>query len=151
MALAIVIAFSVACSRSARDVKPAATLASSPEAAGAFAQVHEKWEARKLDGPSASDFLRRFPNDGAAPLAKVYLAFALIEDGDLIRADGILATLAGLEPGATRDLATVVGARSLRLHGAPQSALDDLKQRLAQVAARARHPRSTAPGEHHDR
>ena len=34
---------------------------------------------------------------------------------------------------------------------APQSALDDLKQRLAQVAARARHPRSTAPGEHHDR
>lgn len=133
--LAVIAAFawSIACSRSARDARPTATLASTPEAAAAFVQLHEKWEQRKADVAQASDFLRRFPNDGAAPLAKVYLAFALIEQGDLIRADGILATLADLKPGATRDLATVVGARSLRLNGAPASALDNLRPLVGKV------------------
>src|SRR4051812_36023783 len=123
----------VACTRSARQAKPIATLPTSPDAASAFAELRARWELRKADQASATDFLRRFPNDGAAPLAKVYLAFALIQKGELIKADGVLATLDDLKPGATRDLATVARARSLRLHGAPQSALDDLRPLVGKV------------------
>lgn len=86
-----------------------------------------------MDSASARDFLRRFPNDGAVPLAKVYLAFALIQEGALLQADGLLATLEELKEGATRDLATVARARSLRLHGAPQSALDILRPLVGKV------------------
>lgn len=122
-----------ACSRSARQSKPVATLPTSPDAATAFAELRARWELRKVDQAAAQDFLRRFPNDGAVPLAKVYLAFALIQQGDIIKADGVLATLDELKPGATRDLATVARARSLRLHGAPQSALDILRPLVGKI------------------
>ncbi len=122
-----------ACSRASREALPAATLPTTPEAAVAFAQVREKWELRKLEPEGAIDFLRRFPNDGAVPLAKDYLAFAYLQKGDLIKADGILASLDELKPGATRDLATVAKARSLRLHGAPQSALELLRPLVGKV------------------
>jgi hypothetical protein len=123
----------LACSRSARALKPVATLSSTPEAGEAISALREKWELRKVDPASAQDFLRRFPNDGSVPLAKIYLAYALLEEGDLIRADGVLRTLGDLKPGATRDLATVVAARSLRLHGAPQSALDNLRPLVGKI------------------
>ena len=122
-----------ACSRASRDPKPVATLPSTPVAAAAFAQVREKWELRKLEPAAALDFLRYFPTDGAAPLAKVYLAFAYLQQGDLIKADGVLAALDELKPGATLDLATVARARSLRLHGAPQSSLDLLRPLVGKV------------------
>jgi hypothetical protein len=109
------------------------TLASTPEAAEAFVRVRENWEARKADPEPALDFIRRFPNDGAAPLAKVYLAFTYLQQGDLIKADSVLATLGELKPGATLDLATVARARSLRLHNAPQSALDLLRPLVGKV------------------
>lgn len=135
LALAVLIglASSVACSRSARQVKPSATLSTSPAGATAFAELRAKWELRKLDPASASDFIRRFPNDGAVPLAKVYLAFVFLQDGDLIKADGVLTSLADLKPGATRDLGDVARARSLRLHGAPQSALDILRPMVGKI------------------
>jgi len=122
-----------ACSRAAREPKPAATLSTTPQAALAFTELHDRWEAGTVDVAAAADFVRRFPDDGAAPLAKVYQAFALIGDGKLIEADGILATLGDLRAGATRDLATVARARSLRLHGAPQSALDSLRPLVGKV------------------
>ena len=86
-----------------------------------------------MDTQAPADFIRRFPTDGSVPLAKVYLAFALIEAGDLVNADGTLSSLDELRPGATRDLAMVAKARSLRLHGAPQSALDNLRPLVGKV------------------
>ncbi len=98
-----------------------------------FAQVREGWEQRKVVPETVLDFLRRFPNDGAAPLAKVYLAFVYLQQNDLIKADSILTTIGEIRPGATLDLATVARARSLRLHNAPQSALDLLRPLVGKV------------------
>lgn len=110
-----------------------ATLSTSPDAATAFAQLHDRWETGKMDTQAPAEFIRRFPTDGSVPLAKVYLAFALIEAGDLVNADGTLSSLDDLRPGATRDLSMVAKARSLRLHGAPQSALDNLRPLVGKV------------------
>ena len=127
LGLGLVASASTGCSRSGRLARPTATLSSSPEAALAFAELRDKWDSGHMDAAAPAEFVRRFPNDGAVPLAKVYLAFALIDAGDLIKADGVLSTIAELRPGATRDLAPVARARSLRLHGAPQSARDSLR------------------------
>ena len=109
-ALALVLR-AVACSRSARQPKPVATLSTSPDAAAAFAALRARWELRKVDPASARDFIRRFPNDGAVPLAKVYLAFALIQEGDLIKADGVLTTLARSRSPARRAISRPSRAR----------------------------------------
>ena len=123
-----------ACSRGARQPKPVATLATTPLAAEAFALIHAQWENQQKVQPDAIlDFLRRFPNDGAIALAKVYLAFAYLQQSDLIRADSILSTLGEMKEGATLDLVTVARARSLRLHNAPQSALDLLRPLVGKV------------------
>lgn len=127
------LAAGASCSRAARQQRPVANLPSSPAAAAAFADVRAQWEERKLEPKSLEDFLRRYPNDGAAAEVKVYLAFALLARGDLAGADGVLASLGEQEPGATRDLATVARARSLRLHGAPQSALESLRPLVGKV------------------
>jgi hypothetical protein len=131
--LLLATAAGVACSRSSRGPKPVASLPHTPEAAEAFGPLREKWEQRKVDPEAALDFIRRFPADGAAPLAKVYLAFAYLDRGDLIKADSVLTTLGELKPGATLDLAAVARARSLRLHNAPQSALDLLRPLVGKV------------------
>ncbi len=123
----------LACSRKGADRSPVATLASTPETATAFAPLREQWEARKLDRAALVAFIRRHPDDGATPLAKVYLSFALMDAGDFVTADGVLATIADLPAGTTRDLATVARARSLRQHGAPQSALDSLRPLVGKV------------------
>ena len=133
LGVALALGAGIACSRSARQPRPVATLSTSPDAATEFGALRAKWELRKIDSASARDFMRRFPNDGAVPLARVYLAFALIQEGRLLEADGVLSSLADLKAGATRDLATVASARSLRLHGAPQSALDSLRPLVGKV------------------
>ena len=131
--LALTLAALAACSRSAREPKPVPTLSGTPEAAEEFVRLRETWEMRKVEPALALEFIRRFPSDGAAPLAKVYLAFAYLQQGDLIKADSVLATLGDLKPGATLDLARVARARSLRLQNAPQSALDLLRPLVGKV------------------
>ena len=123
----------VACGRGGRQTAPVPSLASKPEAVRAFAPLREDWEQRRLDRGRIVSFLRRFPDDGLAPLARVYLAFALLEAGDLIQADGTLSSISDIGPGSTKDLAMVGRARSLRLHGAPQSALDLLRPLVGKV------------------
>ncbi|MBS2020621.1 MAG: hypothetical protein JST00_47645 [Deltaproteobacteria bacterium] len=135
--VAVVAGALVACARTGQRNRPVATLATSPEAATAFARLHDQWEEGRMDTAAPAEFIRRFPTDGAVPLAKVYLAFALIEAGDLVNADGTLSSLGELRPGATRDLAMVAKARSLRLHGAPQSALDELRPLVGKVVDEA--------------
>lgn len=122
-----------ACSRTARKAEPVASLSDSPAAAAAFSRLRESWDARKLDPGALREFIARYPKDGSAPLARVYLAFALMDAGELVAADGVLATSAELPPGTTRDLATIARARSLRLHGAPQSALDGIRPLVGKV------------------
>lgn len=123
----------VACSRSTKTAPPVASLASRPEAARAFQPLREAWEGRRLDKEQLQSFLRRFPDDGLAPLVKVYLAFVHLEAGALPAADGVLASISDLPPGSTKDLADVGRARSLRLHGAPQSALEQLRPLVGKV------------------
>ncbi len=63
-----------ACSRSRTDVKPVASLPSTPEAAVALQPLRAHWEERRQDPVALESYLKRFPEDGAAPLVKVYLA-----------------------------------------------------------------------------
>lgn len=123
----VALASFVACSRSARKALPVASLSVTSEAAAAFVPLREAWAARKLDVTALEGFVARYPRDGATPLAKVYLAFSLMEHRRFMDADGVLRSLADLAPGETRDLATVARARSLRLSGAPEAALDSLR------------------------
>lgn len=115
------------CSGRGAGTLPTAALSSTPEAEAAFAPLRARWSERRQDRAALEAFVARFPDDGAAPLAKVYLAFEAMSVGDFARADGILSSLGELRRGATRDLATIARARSLRSHGAPRSALDSLR------------------------
>jgi len=131
--LSLALGAGVACSRSAAQRAPVATLPSTPEATAALGPLHDQWAERRLDRGALVDYLKRYPDDGAVPLVMVYLAWAMMDAGDPIAADGVLATIAELSPGTTRDLATVARARSLRQHGAPQSALDSLRPLVGKV------------------
>ncbi|MBX3214477.1 MAG: hypothetical protein KF850_20745 [Labilithrix sp.] len=134
---ALALAAAAACSRSAKRAAPVASLSSSPGAAADFALLREAWDGRRVERRAAEDFIARHPRDGAAPLAKLYLAFVMMESGQLAAADGVLASLGEMPPGTTHDLATVARARSLRLHGAPQSALDSLRPLVGKVVDEA--------------
>lgn len=69
-------------------------------------------------------FLSKYPNDGTAPLARVYLAFLLLGEGDLQGAEAEIAKVENIRPGATRDFAMIAKARLLRMHGRAGEALD---------------------------
>ena len=129
LSLVLVVA---ACARPVRHADPVASLATTPESAAGIGQLHELWEARRLDRTSVEAFLRRFPDDGATPLAKVYLAFVLLSENQLAGADRVLATVS-VPPGTTRDLAMIAQARSFRLRGAPRSSLDRLRPLVGKV------------------
>ena len=126
-----------ACTRSAKKAQPVAALSKTPLAAAEFAPLREAWADRKLERNALDTFIARHPQDGAVPLAKVYLAFLLMDGGQLVAADGVLSSLDEMPPGTTRDLGTVARARSLRLHGAPQSALDSLRPLVGKVVDEA--------------
>jgi hypothetical protein len=130
---AIALGANAACSRSAGKAHPVASLSNTPQAAADFAVLREAWQERKLERKALEDFIARHPRDGAVPLAKVYLAVVMMDSGQLVAADGVLGTVVDLPAGTTRDLATVARARSLRLHGAPQSALDSLRPLVGKI------------------
>lgn len=122
-----------ACSRVARTPRPVAALPSTPEAAAAHAVIRAQWEANKPDVASLEDYLTRFPKDGAATEVKLYLALVLLDRHQQSRVDSLLASLGDVPRGATKDLATIARARSLRLSGAPQSALDALRPLVGKI------------------
>lgn len=122
-----------ACSRSARGPRPVAHLPTSAVASRELSEILARWEDRKLDRPRAEAFLAAHPKDGAAPLVRGMLAWLLLDEGRLREADGVLAELGELAPGSVRDLATICRAKSLRLHGAPQSALASLRPLVGKV------------------
>jgi hypothetical protein len=116
-----------ACARASAPDKPVPSLAQSTLAAAELAPLREAWEARRLDAAAIEAFLARHGKDRSSALARVYLAFARLEQGQLASADAVLQSVSDLPPGTTNDLATVARAKSLRLHRAPQSALDSLR------------------------
>ena len=111
--------------------RPVASLASTREAAAAFAPVRERWsvdpKARIELVPRLVTFLGRFPMDGLAPLARTYLAFALLDGGNLKGAATELQLLGVRPPGATDDLAEVARAKLQRLQGHADLAFERLK------------------------
>jgi hypothetical protein len=123
----------VACSRSAKKAQPVAALAQSPAAAAEFLAIRESWESRRLQKAPIEAFIGRWPKDGTTPIAKLYLVFLAFDAGQIANADAMLASLGTLPQGTTNDLATIARARSLRLHGAPQSALDSLRSLVGKV------------------
>lgn len=126
-----------ACARTARQPPPVASLARTPQAAQELTPILESWQAQKLSVPALRVFLQRHPEDPSSALVKIYLAFALLDAGDLLGADGALTSVGTLPPGSTNDLATVARARSLRLHGAPQSALESLRPSVGKIVDEA--------------
>lgn len=124
----------IACSRVPSWPKPVPALASSPQAEGAFEMIREGWgEPDRMStealGQRLENFLATYPNDGLVPLAHVYLALLAMDRGDLDSADRHLAASDRLLAiaGSARDLWTVAHARSLRLRGLSEVALDLLR------------------------
>lgn len=120
-----------ACGGGSRGPKPSPTLASTPEAAMEFHQIHQGWgnidTARSELRLRIERFVRRFPDDGLTPLVRVYLAFLLMDEGDFAAADNQLAVLNALPYGATRDFALVAQARALRQKNRAEEAFELLQ------------------------
>jgi hypothetical protein len=110
---------------------PTASVASSKEAAAAFAPIRDAWSPTPGDRiklePQLVAFVARFPGDGLAPLVRAYLVFALIDMGDLGEAAIQLKRLDGLAQGSTNDLAEIARAKLLRLQGHADAAFDRVR------------------------
>lgn len=129
----LAVCMAVACSRSASKVQPVASLPQSPVAAAEFGPIRESWQGRRVQKEQVEAFLGRWPRDGTTPIAKLYLVFLAFDAGQMANGDAMLASVGTLPPGTTNDLARVARARSLRLHGAPQSALESLRSLVGKV------------------
>lgn len=104
------------------------SLASSPAAAAAFEAIRASWNTPVRAVPQVLEsqvvaFLIRFPDDGLAPLAHVYLALLALEENDMAKADRELALTKDLPPGTAHDMWIVATARRLRMTGDPEGAL----------------------------
>jgi hypothetical protein len=131
-AAAIALAGAGACAGGASESTPVPTLPSSPRAARAFDEIREAWGKPEHVTVAAlrqllEHFIARFPNDGLIPLARVYLALALMQQGDFLAADLQLSASEKLPPGTAHDLFTTARARRLRLRGEPEAALGLLR------------------------
>jgi hypothetical protein len=117
---------------SSSNARPEPSLASSPAAAGAFEAIRASWNTpvravpQVLEG-QVNAFLIRFPDDGLAPLAHVYLALLALEENDMAKADRELTLTKDVPPGTAHDMWTVAAARRLRMNGDPEGALGLLR------------------------
>jgi hypothetical protein len=122
----------VACASSSTEPRPTPALASSPAAGAAFEAIREAWRTPDKVNVAAlrasiESFLVRFPNDGLAPLARVFLALVAMKQEDFATAERELALTAKLPAGTVHDLWTVAEARRLRLRGEPEAAIEWLR------------------------
>jgi hypothetical protein len=110
---------------------PVASLASSPQAKTAFEAIRSAWTDRDRSPAdlrvAVDTFLLRFPHDGLAPLARVFLALTALRQGDGATADAALAQTARLPPGTAHDFWTIARAKRLRLQGQPEAAIGLLR------------------------
>ncbi|HEX8789684.1 MAG TPA: hypothetical protein VF765_01945 [Polyangiaceae bacterium] len=113
---------------SSSSTRPVPSLASSPAAAAAFEAIRAAWNTPIRAVPQVLEvqvvsFLVRFPDDGLAPLAHVYLALLALEESDMPKADHELELTKDLPPGTSHDMWTVAAARRLRMKSDPEGAL----------------------------
>jgi hypothetical protein len=116
-----------ACGRGAGAPTPVASLASSVQAASAFAAIREAW-GDPDQKPAAlrvmlEGFLAAYPGDGEVPLARAALALVAIELGDFDVADAEIRKTEHVPAGTAQDLRTVARARRLRARGDSEAAL----------------------------
>lgn len=113
---------------SSSSTRPVPSLASSPAAAAEFEFIRAAWNTPIRAVPQVlevqvASFIQRFPDDGLAPLAHVYLALLALEENDMPKADRELELTKGIPTGTARDMWTVASARRLRMKGDPEGAL----------------------------
>lgn len=129
---------STACGSSAGPAatKPVASLAGSTSAQASFRRLQTAWEnqgERPRLEEQLQTHLRRFPQDPTSARVSIYLSLLWLEAGDLSRAQRLLDGLSMLPPGSAKDFAEVARARTDRLRGAPESALERLQPLLGKI------------------
>ncbi len=126
--------------RRVRD-RPTPSLATTQDAANEIAEIQAMWRTPTLENRielrrRLEHFLTRFPNDGATPLARVYLAFLHLDAGNLSAAEAHLQFITTLDPGATNDFAQVARAETMRVRGRPADALELLRPLAGKIVDR---------------
>jgi hypothetical protein len=130
--LAFALAFAVglpACPGT-KEPAPVAALADTTGAGIEFAPIRDEWDDPSDKGQARLRqklelFLARHPEDGLAPLARIYLVLSLMDEpADWARADELLARVPEPPKGSLHDLYLIASARELRRHDEPQAAFD---------------------------
>lgn len=127
-ALALALA---ACSGAAPEVAPRPVLASSSEAQQAWRALVSRWVEASPSGRRALAeplvaFIERYGGDDRARLARLYLAWARLEEEDLAQARSLVDEAHVDRPGAAHDFADVIEAAIATRHGQPARALEVL-------------------------
>lgn len=125
----------VSCGSSGRGPTPVFVTSRSVEATQSFEEVRDAWERRDVEPrlllKLVERHLKRFPKDGSATTAKLYLVFTHMQLGDFYAADAQLSLLmsepSAVHPGPEADMLSVARAKSLRHRGDNQAALDLLR------------------------
>jgi len=126
--------FGVACGGALSGERPEATLAREVVQQEDFQPIRDAWEARTLNRNKIEQFIARYPNQPLTRLARVYLAFALMEEGNFLRANIELSQLEKeLPPGSARDLYSIAKARAYRHQEAYDLALQNLRPLVGKI------------------
>jgi hypothetical protein len=121
-----------ACGGGRPEPRPVASLGSSTKAALAFERIRDEWTrstdaGREVVRRDLESFAAVFPNDGLAPLARVYLALSWMSPPEQWeRAEALLGTMAP-PPGTANDLYLVALAKDRRHRRDPDGAFDMLR------------------------
>jgi hypothetical protein len=131
-ALALVLAAAGGACRSHKaELAPQAALAGSRSAQEIFRPIKQRFttsnvvERARLE-PNLTWFVQAFPGDGSTPLARIYLAFIAIDQGDAARARQLIDAAAPGPAGTMRDLAELVEGRVLLAQKDPEQAYERL-------------------------
>ncbi len=145
VAVALACAF-FACGRGGGGDRPVAPLASTTFSANLFDAIREAWNDPTQSGRDRlrrmlRQFLAAYPNDGLAPLARLYLVLSLMEAPvDWNQAEQLLSAISEPPAGTARDLYLIAKARLLRHEGRPEEAYDLLRPlvgKMVDTVARA--------------
>lgn len=120
------------CSHSGKEPGLEASVARTRSAQHDFRKIHRTWntlrpEERGRLGPRLVDFLKRYPEDRRARVARVYLAWIEVQRGNVGRARQLVEETRRGPGGSARDFALVAEAAILVREGKPERALEVLK------------------------
>ncbi len=112
---------------------PAPALAGNAEAQRQFRRLSQAWHTRRpeernqLEGELRA-FVQRYPVDDQTRLARTYLAWILIQKGELVEARRLIEKTRRGPTGTARDFSRVVESALLIEHGQPLEAIRILRQ-----------------------